>query len=119
MRSNLQAAADRRESPRFAVNAPLIVRIGEREISGFTKDLSNRGIYFYMDLADSALLGENFEFMVEFPPEIALSPSCFMRCEGCVVRMDKPQQQLTGIAARILHYSIERKAASRSRQKRL
>ncbi len=112
MTGNLKPATDRRECHRFALNAPLIVRIGQREIPGFTRDLSNRGVYFYLDLADSALPGGDFEFLVELPPEIALSPSCLIHCEGRVVRTDKTSRQLTGIAAEILHYWIEREVAA-------
>jgi hypothetical protein len=111
MNSNLQSVNDRRERPRFGINAPLTVFAGTREISGFTKDLSNRGVYFFLDMNDAAPLGEDFEFLVELPPEITLSTCCTIRCQGHVVRTDNTSRQMTGIAAEILHYSIQREAA--------
>lgn len=112
MTVNLQSAQDRRGSLRFEVNAPLTVTIGKRQISGFTRDLSNRGVYFYLDLADNAQIDREIEFQVELPPEIALSSHCRIRCAGRVLRTDNPSKQLTGIAVEILHYSIERESAA-------
>jgi hypothetical protein len=114
MTGSLQSANDRRERQRFGINAPLTVIVGQREIPGFTRDLSNRGVYFYMDLADSAPIGGDFEFLVELPPEITLSTCCSIRCQGQVVRTDDTSRQLTGIAAKILHYSIQRDAKEAS-----
>jgi hypothetical protein len=112
MTSNLQSMNDRRERQRFGINAPLTVMIGQREIPGFTRDLSNRGVYFYLDMAECAPIGGDFEFLVELPPEITLSTCCTIRCLGHVVRTDEPSRELTGIAAEILHYSIQREVAA-------
>lgn len=111
MDSNLQTVNDRRERQRFGINAPLTVFAGGREISGFTRDLSNRGVYFYLDLNEAAPLSGDFEFLVELPPEITLSTCCSIRCLGHIVRTDKTSRQMTGIAAEILQYSIQREAA--------
>ncbi|MGA3079804.1 MAG: PilZ domain-containing protein [Terracidiphilus sp.] len=108
---NLQSERVQRVGQRFGINAALTVIKGQSEIPGFTRDLSNRGVYFYLDLADNAPLGGNFEFVVELPPEITLSTGCFIRCEGRVVRTERASGQLTGIAAEILHYSFEESAA--------
>src|ERR1035441_9474358 len=80
MTSNLQSMNDRRERQRFGINAPLTVMIGQREILGFTRDLSNRGVYFYLDMAESAPIDGGFEFFVALPPEITLSTCCLIRC---------------------------------------
>jgi hypothetical protein len=111
MNSNLAAVNDRRERQRFGINAPLTVFFGTHAISGFTRDLSNRGVYFYLDMNDAAPLSGEFEFMVELPPEITLSTCCSIRCSGHVVRTDSSSRQMTGIAAEILQYSIQREAA--------
>ena len=112
MMGNLQPVRVQREGHRFGINAALTVMMGQREIPGFTRDLSNRGVYFYLDLTDNALIGGNFEFLVELPPEITLSTCCSVRCEGRVLRTERTSGQLTGIAAEILHYSIQREAAA-------
>ena len=112
MTSKSKTVNERRKRQRFGINAPLTVMIGQREIPGFTRDLSNRGVYFYLDMAENAPIGGDFEFMVELPPEITLSTCCSIRCLGHVVRTDHTSRQLTGIAAEILHYSIQREAAA-------
>lgn len=102
---------DRRERQRFGVNAPVTVFVGKSEMPGFTRDLSNFGIYFYLNLAEGVSVGGDFEFMLELPPEITLSTSCTVRCKGHVVRTDNASTKLTGIAAKILEYSIEKEEA--------
>lgn len=108
MSGSSQSAIDLRERQRFGISVPLTVIIGGREIPGFTRDLSNRGVYFYLDLTDSALIGRDFEFRVELPPEITLSTCCLIRGQGRVVRTDSTSSQYAGIAAEILHYSMQR-----------
>jgi hypothetical protein len=108
----LQSAVDLRERQRFTINVPLTVLIGQRKIPGFTRDLSNRGVYFYLDLADSALIGGEFEFWVELPPEITLSTCCLIRGQGRVVRTECASSDYAGIAAEILHYSMQREPAA-------
>jgi hypothetical protein len=74
--------------------------------------LSNRGVFFHLDPADIAMLGGVFEFSVELPPEITLSTCCMVQSLGRVVRTERISGQLTGIAAEILDYSIQREASA-------
>lgn len=101
-----ETASDRRRIPRFQVRAPLTVLAGDREIPAYTRDLSNRGVFFYLASDDSALIDRDFEFLVELPPEITLSTFCRIRCQGRALRKDKTRMSLTGVAAEILNYSI-------------
>jgi hypothetical protein len=110
VRMTLDSAAenDRRGRQRFSISAPLTVILGGREIPAYTRDLSNRGAYFYLSMADSSLLDHDFEFVVELPPEITLSSCCFIRCRGRAVRTENAQNDLVGMAVEILDYSILR-----------
>jgi hypothetical protein len=112
MTEDFAASNDRRGSQRFRISAPLTVIAGEREISAFTRDLSNRGVYFYLSLADSALLDRDFEFTIEMPSEITLTSNCRIRCRGKLVRKEMTSRNLTGagVAAEILDYAILRDA---------
>ena len=112
MTEETATATERRGSQRFRMSAPLTVIAGDREISAYTRDLSNRGVYFYLSLADSALIDRDFEFLIEMPSEITLSSSCQIRCRGKLVRKEMTSRNLTGagIAAEILDYSILRKS---------
>ncbi len=112
MAGTLQSIKNRRGSERFKINAPLTVIVGNREISGYTRDLGNRGVYFYIDLTGSASLGGDFDFLVELPPEITLSTCCLIRGQGRVVRTDNTSSEVAGIAAEILHYSMQKQDAA-------
>jgi hypothetical protein len=109
MNEYLATGNDRRGRQRFRINAPVTLVIGDREIPAYTRDLSNRGVYFYLALADGTQIDGEFEFVIELPPEITLSTCCQIRCLGRVVRTDNTAMNLTGIAAEILEYSILRK----------
>ena len=102
----LNPANDRRDRPRFPLNVPLTVLVGDRTVAGFTRDLSDRGVYFYLALPDSNIVEGDFEFVVELPPEITLSTWCPIRCQGRLMRKEQTAKELTGIAAQILQYSI-------------
>jgi hypothetical protein len=112
MTEDFAAENDRRGSQRFKISAPLTVIVGSNEISAFTRDLSNRGVYFYLSLSDSALIDRDFDFLIEMPSEITLSSSCRIRCRGRLVRKEMTSRNLTGagIAAEILDYSILRES---------
>ena len=114
MTEDLTTAQERRGSQRFRISAPLTVIADNHEISAYTRDLSNRGVYFYLSLADSALIGRDFEFLIEMPSEITLSSSCRIRCRGKLIRKEMTSKNLTGagVAAEILDYSILRDAGT-------
>jgi hypothetical protein len=109
MTDTQETANERRERQRFKITAPLTLFIGDREIPAYTRDLSNRGVYFYLAPTDSPKIDLEFEFIVELPPEITLSAFCQIRCRGRAVRADEIND-LAGIAAEILEYSISRDA---------
>ncbi|HEV2486028.1 MAG TPA: PilZ domain-containing protein [Terracidiphilus sp.] len=114
MRRDLAAADDRRGSQRFKISVPITVIAEDREIPAYTRDLSNRGVYFYLALADSALIDSSFQFLVELPSEITLSTGCRVRCRARLVRKEMTSKNFTetGLAAEILDYSILGNAVS-------
>ena len=110
MKEDIKTARDQRGGKRFKINAPITLFIGDREIPAYTRDLSDRGVYFYLSLTDGAQIKPEFDFTVELPPEITLSTYCQIRCKGRAVRKEGTDLNLTGIAAEILEYSIRREA---------
>jgi PilZ domain len=98
----------RRGQPRFSFNVPVTIFIGGRTFAGYTKNVSDKGIYFYLGLEDSEIVDGDFEFVLEVPPEITLSIWCPIRCKGRLIRKEKAAKDLVGIAAKILQYSILR-----------
>jgi hypothetical protein len=80
---------DKRNTRRFALRLPLSVNyndIGTAERPAQTRDVSARGICFYID--SSVAPGATIEFTLTLPPEITLTESIQVRCKGKVVRVD-------------------------------
>jgi len=78
---------DKRATRRFALRLPVTVRYGENEEhSAQTRDVSARGICFFVDSAIQA--GSPIEFTLTLPPEITLTESIRVRCKGRVVRVE-------------------------------
>src|SRR5580698_438408 len=81
---------NKRATRRFALRLPVSVSYandGAQEKAAQTRDVSARGICFYVDSAISA--GSPIEFTLTLPPEITLTESIRVRCRGKVVRVDE------------------------------
>lgn len=82
-----QQENDKRSTRRFALRLPVSVRSGEEdERDAQTRDVSARGICFYIDSAIQA--GSAIDFTLTLPPEITLTESIRVRCKGRVVRVE-------------------------------
>jgi hypothetical protein len=112
MTEDLTVPDERRESQRYKLSVPLTVMVAGREVSAYTRDMSNRGVFFYLAMDDGPLPDRDFEFVAELPPEITLSTCCRIRCQGQAVRTEQISVDMTGVAAKILDYSIVRGPAS-------
>src|ERR1700722_20568422 len=80
---------DKRGTRRFALRLPVSVTYtedGVQEKNAQTRDVSARGICFYVDSAIAA--GSPIEFTLTLPPEITLTDSIRVRCKGKVVRIE-------------------------------
>ena len=82
---------DKRATRRFALRLPVSISYTadgqkEKEREAQSRDVSARGICFYVDDAISA--GAAIEFTLTLPPEITLTESIRVRCKGKVVRVE-------------------------------
>lgn len=82
---------EKRATRRFALKLPVSVSYNESdngtlEKSAQTRDVSARGICFFIDQAIAS--GSPIEFTLTLPPEITLTESIRVRCKGKVVRVD-------------------------------
>ena len=79
---------EKRATRRFALRLPVSVRYGEttEEHTAQTRDVSARGICFFVDSAIQA--GSAIDFTLTLPPEITLTESIRVRCRGRVVRVE-------------------------------
>ena len=104
---NMPTSSEMRNTRRFSLKLPLTVKFtnGVGEAAAETKDVSARGVFFYLD--SKVAEGSAIEFTLTLPPEITLTESIRVRCTGKVVRVDQdtPNSQV-GIAAAIDQYDF-------------
>ncbi|HEY7097598.1 MAG TPA: PilZ domain-containing protein [Terriglobales bacterium] len=82
-------APDKRSTRRFALHLPVAVSYednGSQNKSAETRDVSARGICFFVDAAIET--GSIIEFTLTLPPEITLTESIRVHCKGRVVRVN-------------------------------
>ena len=85
-----EAQQEKRATRRFALRLPVAVTYadnGTQERSAQTRDVSARGISFYLDAAIAT--GSPIEFTLTLPAEITLTESIRVHCKGKVVRLDQ------------------------------
>jgi len=81
---------EKRTTRRFALRLPVTVTYtenGSQEKNAQTRDVSARGICFYLDSTIQA--GAAIEFTLTLPPEVTLTESIRVHCKGKVVRVDQ------------------------------
>ena len=103
-----EAQQEKRATRRFALRLPVAVNYtdnGSQEKVAQTRDVSARGICFYVD--SSIESGSSIEFTLTLPPEITLTESIRVRCKGKVVRVDNAAQDgKVAVAAVIDEYEF-------------
>ena len=104
----VEAEREKRSTRRFALRLPVSVTYsddGAQEKAAQTRDVSARGICFYVDSAIAA--GSAIEFTLVLPPEITLTESIRVRCKGKVVRVDNSSaEDKVAVAAVIDEYEF-------------
>lgn len=81
--------AEKRTTRRFALRLPVSVNYSGNTgaaISAQTRDVSARGICFYLEAP--LAVGSEIDFTLTLPPEITLTESIRVRCKGKVVRVE-------------------------------
>ena len=98
---------NKRATRRFALRLPVSVTYSNdgTEKSAQTRDVSARGICFYVDSGIAA--GSAIEFTLTLPPEITLTESIRVQCKGRVVRVENGQPEgRIAVAAVIEEYEF-------------
>jgi hypothetical protein len=99
---------DKRATRRFSLRLPISVKYQDGsagEKTAFTRDVSARGICFFLDTPIQE--GTDIEFTLTLPPEITLTESIRVRCKGTVVRAEKPSNNgQMSVAAVINEYEF-------------
>ncbi len=102
-----QPQQEQRATRRFALRLPLSIKYGDggQEKLAHTRDVSARGVCFYMD--SSIAEGSEIEFTLTLPPEITLTESIRVHCKGRVIRVEPAAPGgKVGIAAIIDRYEF-------------
>jgi hypothetical protein len=103
-----QPQSKKRSNRRFSLDLPVVVKFldnGAYEVIGHTRDVSSRGVFFYVN--SDIREGVAIEFVMTLPSEITLTNPIRVHCAGKVVRVDRmPNQQ--GVAVAIDKYDFVR-----------
>jgi len=82
---------EKRTARRFPLQVPASVSAGGGTGSVEVRDVSARGISFYLDSAIDE--GATIGFTLTLPPEITMTESIHVQCKGRVVRVDNSAQK--------------------------
>jgi hypothetical protein len=88
-----KAQQDKRATRRFGLRLPVAVATAEngtQEMQAQTRDVSARGICFFVESAIAT--GSGIEFTLTLPPEITLTEAIRVKCTGKVVRVDEEKE---------------------------
>jgi len=101
--------SDRRNVQRFQLKLPLVVRCGQQaedKVSTATKDVSSRGVYFFLpkDVSEGAPV----EIVMTLPNELTMAGPVQVRCLGRVHRSEKLGTGELGVVATIDRYEFLR-----------
>lgn len=97
---------ERRSNRRFSLELPVVVKFlddGTYEMTGRTRDVSSRGVFFYLN--SNICEGAFIEFVMTLPSEITLTDPIRVQCSGKVVRVDRTAHE-QGVAVAIDKYDF-------------
>jgi PilZ domain len=102
------APPEKRATRRFALRLPVAVKHEQttpQEQAATSRDVSARGICFYVESPVEE--GAPIQFTLTLPPEITLTESIHVRCQGKIVRVDEPGEDgKVAVAAVIEEYEF-------------
>ncbi|MGA7383046.1 MAG: PilZ domain-containing protein [Terriglobales bacterium] len=92
---------EQRSRPRMPVQVQVSIRSGQSEVStGFTRDLSRNGVFFYTD--SQIHEGSDLEMVLMLPPGLTQGEKQWVCCQASVVRVEAaPGTGQIGVAANI------------------
>jgi PilZ domain-containing protein len=104
-----QPQPEKRSTRRFALDLPVAVKFldnQQHETFGNTRDVSSRGVFFYME--SNVNEGSPIEFVMTLPSEITQTEPIRVHCTGKVVRVDNADAEEQGVAVAIEKYDFVR-----------
>lgn len=98
---------EQRANRRFSLRLPISIRYTDgrvEEIPAETTNVSAQGVFF--NVQSTLAEGARIEFTMTLPPEVTLTDSIRVRCQGKVVRIDNGSGPEVGVAAVIEQYDF-------------
>jgi len=99
---------EQRANRRFSLRLPVSIRFTDgraEEIPAETQNVSAQGIFF--NVQSKLVEGSRIEFTMTLPPEVTLTDSIRVRCQGKVIRVDTSGSgPEIGVAAVIEQYDF-------------
>lgn len=89
--STTTAQMEKRATRRFALKLPVAVKEEDGAVSAETRDVSSRGICFY--IKSPVEIGSELNFALTLPPEVTLTDSLQVNCSAHVVRVESPDER--------------------------
>lgn len=103
-----QPQTEKRGTRRFSLDLPISVKFlenGTYEVTGRTRDVSSRGVFFYVN--SNIQEGAAIDFVMTLPTEITLTDPIRVRCSGKVTRVEITSSG-QGVAVAIDKYDFVR-----------
>ena len=91
-------ARERRVHQRIRYRAPATITGGQHSIAASTKDITDRGLFFFTDARFE--IGSEIDILITLPDEVGMPVSGMVCCHGRVVRSDSDSGQY-GVAVEI------------------
>jgi PilZ domain len=101
-----QPQPEKRGTRRFSLDLPIAVKFldnGTYEVTGHTRDVSSRGVFFY--LGKDIVEGASIEFVMTLPSEITFTQPIRVHCAGRVIRVNRNGNE-QGVAVAIEKYDF-------------
>jgi hypothetical protein len=92
-------AKERRNHQRIRYHAPATVTGGQHSIAASTRDITDRGLFFFTDARFE--IGSEIDILITLPDEVGLLVSGMVCCHGRVVRSDSGSGGQYGVAVQI------------------
>jgi hypothetical protein len=89
---------ERRGEQRMRLEAPATVTAGQHSIAASTKDISDRGLFFFTDARLE--LGSEIDIVITLPEGVGFPLGGMVCCHGRVIRSDSAGGQ-SGVAVQI------------------
>lgn len=97
---------------RYRIQAPAMAKIGGREITAFTRDISASAVHFRISAQERAFFpGESLGLLIWIPPTMSSSTGRFIKALARTIRIENAAGDEKSVVAEFLEYEIQSQPA--------